>query len=531
MVYKDYPLSESAVEVISADVQEYLRVLNMDTRSIQRIRLTTEELLLNILGAGGRNIVIRTGMGKQFGRHILRLTYEMDPLNPTTNSDAPWSEELLRMLGVFPSWSCRGKRNTVSLVLQGREKRSTVFYLALAIVSAVVLGIAGSAFPEALRSNLDEAILTPLSEGFLGLLNTFSGLMIAFTICGGILGMGNSETLGRTGKSVLLRFFGITFAVSAAVIAAILPLLKLNYAAEISGQASQLTEISHLFFDILPSDIIEPFKTGNALQIIVIAIFAGVSLLAIGERGAHIRTLMEEGTVLTQHIVSSVCSLIPLFVFATLLKQFWSGQTRMLLSIFKPTLLIIGVMLLLAAIMWLISSFRLRCPPMTLMKKVLPTFLLAFTTSSGVSAMPSAMETCENKLGANQRLVSFIYPLASVIYMPETIVYLAVTVCTFAEIYQIGIDLAWVAMAVIGAALIAIALPPIPNSTILGFTILFSMLGIPSQGLMMVTAIDVLVDFFDTGFNVMLMIFHTACEANRLGSLNRSILLNKHQIP
>jgi hypothetical protein len=57
------------------------------------------------------------------------------------------------------------------------------------------------------------------------------------------------------------------------------------------------------------------------------------------------------------------------------------------------------------------------------------------------------------------------------------------------------------------------------------------MLGIPSQGLMMVTAIDVLVDFFDTGFNVMLMIFHTACEANRLGSLNRSILLNKHQIP
>jgi Na+/H+-dicarboxylate symporter len=141
------------------------------------------------------------------------------------------------------------------------------------------------------------------------------------------------------------------------------------------------------------------------------------------------------------------------------------------------------------------------------------------------------METCESKLGANQRLVSFIYPLASVIYMPETIVYLAVTVCTFAEIYQIGIDLAWVAMAVIGAALIAIALPPIPNSTILGFTILFSMLGIPSQGLMMVTAIDVLVDFFDTGFNVMLMIFHTACEANRLGSLNRSILLNKHQSP
>jgi Na+/H+-dicarboxylate symporter len=53
--------------------------------------------------------------------------------------------------------------------------------------------------------------------------------MIAFTICGGILGMGNSETLGRTGQSVLLRFFGITFAVSAAVIAAILPLLKLSH--------------------------------------------------------------------------------------------------------------------------------------------------------------------------------------------------------------------------------------------------------------------------------------------------------------
>ena len=109
-------------------------------------------------------------------------------------------DEMLRSLGLFPAWSCRGKSNTVSLVLLNRPKRSTLFFILLAVTAAVILGILGTVIPENVRMNVNNTVLSPLSNSFLGLLNTFAGLMIFLTICSGILGMGDSATLEERGN-------------------------------------------------------------------------------------------------------------------------------------------------------------------------------------------------------------------------------------------------------------------------------------------------------------------------------------------
>ena len=526
--YKDYVLDEAVIENASADVQNYLKHLNLDRYNVARIRLTVEEILLNIMGSLGRGTAVSIGMGKKYGKHILKLRFGTTPIDPTSYTEDSWPGDIMRSLGLSPLWSFRGKTNTVSMVLMDKPKRSTVFYIILALLAAIALGAAGNWIPEEIRNSIDEALLTPLSNGFLGLLKTFSGLMIAFTICSGIQGMGDSDTLGRTGKSVLLRFIGISFVVSIGANLVVQLFLDIDYTVGSQKHTSELSKISNMFFDVLPSDIVEPFKSGNALQIVVIAVLIGAGLLAIGERGSQLRGFIDEGAALMQHIVTSICSLIPLFVFAMLLRQFWSGENDILFSIIRPIIMIIIMMFILTVVLWLCSSLYLKCSPIILMKKILPVFILAFTTSSGMSAMPLAMETCVNKLGAGQKTVSFIYPLASVIYMPETIIYFAVVVCNFAEIYRVGVNLSWIILTIISVALVAIAMPPIPNSGILGFTILFAILGIPAQALALVTTIDIVVDFFDTGFNVMAMVFHTACEAKRFAKLDSTILLRKH---
>ena len=524
LFYKEYTLNEAVVDVVSADVQDYLNRLSTERRSVQRIRLTVEEILLNIIAHYGSGVKISVGFGKQFGRHMFRLRYVAEPFDPTKSSENPLADDMMRALGMFPSWNCRGKSNTVSFVLANRLKRSTLFYIMLAAIAAVIFGMLGNLVPENVRMTVNDSVLSALSNCFLGLLNTFAGIMILLTICNGILGMGDSATLGRTGKSIIVRFIGISFAVSAVSAVSVLPFVSLNYSSGGQDRGSAFEQISQMFFDIMPTNIIDPFKTGNTFHIIIIATFIGCALLAVGERGSRVRGLIEEASILFQQIVSFVCALVPFFVFSMLLQLIWSGQVHILISVIKPILLITVLIIILVVTLLILSSLRLKCPPILLVKKVVPAFLVAFTSASSVSAFQIGMETCEKKLGVNKNLTSFVYPLGSVIYMPSSVVYFTVLVCTFAETYHIAVNVSWFVLAVVISTLITIAMPPIPGADILCYTVLFSSLGIPAEAIVLATAIGIVLDYLDTGANVMLLIFQLACDAKRLDNLDKKIL-------
>lgn len=526
MICREYILNEAAIDTVSSDVQDYLKKINTESRSVQRIRLTVEEILLNILTHFG-GIKIRVGLGKRFGRHMFNLRYEAAPFDPSKSGDDPLVEDIMRSLGLYPAWSCRGRSNTVSLVLSDRQKRSMLFYILLAALAAAVLGALGNVIPESVRLIVSDSLLAPAANCFMGVLNTFAGVMIFLTICSGILGMGDPAALGRIGKSVVARFIGISFAVSAVSAIVVLPFVDLNFSAGAGEQMSTFEQISGMFFDILPSNITDPFRTGNTLHIIVIAAFTGCALLAVGERASRVRELTGEFAALFQQTVSIVCAFLPLFVFSMLLRLIWSGQAGVLISLLKPILLIAVMIVILAVISLVISSLRLKCPPMLLMKKVLPAFLVAFTSASSVSAFQIGMETCEKKLGVNKNTASFVYPLGSVIYMPSSVIYFTVLVCVLAESYQIAVSIPWLVMAAAISTLITIAMPPVPGSDILCYTVLFSCLGIPAEALFPAAAVGIVFDYLNTGTDVMLVILRIACEAKRLGKLDRAILLSK----
>jgi anti-sigma regulatory factor (Ser/Thr protein kinase) len=67
-------LDEKAVEEISNELQIFLNQLNMECRNILRIRLTVEELLLNIIEGCGKGLAVSVSFGKYWGRQVLRIT-------------------------------------------------------------------------------------------------------------------------------------------------------------------------------------------------------------------------------------------------------------------------------------------------------------------------------------------------------------------------------------------------------------------------------------------------------------------------
>ena len=78
----------------------------------------------------------------------------------------------------------------------------------------------------------------------------------------------------------------------------------------------------------------------------------------------------------------------------------------------------------------------------------------------------------------------------------------------------------------ISVTLLVIAMPPIPDAGILVYTILFVQLGIAEEAIVLVAAIDIIVDYRNTGFNVLLLNRQMASEAASLDSMDRAILMN-----
>ena len=520
-VWKEYDLDNVAIEKISEDVQSYMKEIGEESRNIHRNRLVIEELLLRIKDSSDEVKKICVLIGRQYGRHVFRMTYNGVAFDPTSNEESSFI--LLETIGLVPMWGYKRGQNAVSMTLSGRAKKGRLFKILLAVVVAGALGYLGTFMPVGIKQGIDESLLTPLINCFLGLLSTFSGFMIALTISSGVLGVGDASTFSRIGKKVISRFFIFTMLAASVALLASYPFFELTMG-ESGGASFKIKELTGMFFDIIPSNPIDPFSTGNSLQIIVIGLFVGVGLLVLGERTKSLVTFVREGTTLTQWLTSTVCSVVPVFVFVALLHQIWGGRISALLTVWKPLLIVAILTIVWGVIVVIFTSIRVRISPIKLVKKIFPAYILALSTGSSMMAFTTGMEVCEKKLGVEPSYVRFSYPMGNVMYMQGTVIYLVVISMFFAETYGLKVGLMWLVMTVVTAGFLAIAVPPIPGAAIMLFTVLFSQLGIPQDALVMATAMDVVADFFDAGANVFLMILEITDGANSMKQLNHEVL-------
>ncbi|MBP5159535.1 MAG: cation:dicarboxylase symporter family transporter [Lachnospiraceae bacterium] len=513
-VYKDYPLSAAVVDEISAEVQAYLKQKKLENRNIQRIRLTVEEMLLNLLEKFGEGARISVAIGKRSGQQVFRLRYDGEAFDPT-DTDETWSGDVLKMLGISPSWSYRGRTNTVSLCMAEKPKKGITFYILVAMGLAALIGVLGTFLPETFRKSVDEIVLTPVVHAFMGLVTTFAGLMIGLTVCGGMLGMGDSPSAGRLCRRFVLRLLAISFLVGSLAAAASLPFLDLNYTLQGHGGTETIGQISELLFGILPSNPIDPFKNGNTLQIIVIALFLATAMIALGGRAGKVRELVCESAAVMQRVVATVCSLVPLLAFSLIVRQIWTGEAGVFLAVIKPIVIVIAMNIVISAVLLFVTSLRIKRSPGEILKSFMPPFIVAFTSSSGVAAMTLSMETLQEKFGVKKNMAGLMYPLGTMFLKAGSVAFFSVLCFSLAETYGLDVSPSWIVSAVIISTLVVIAIPPIPNAALLGFAVMFSGLGIPSEAIVLGMAADMILDFVNSGFNVLMLCFETVGCAKR----------------
>ena len=517
------PLDPAGVDRMAEEIQRFFEDQGLRRQEAARVRLTMETLLLRLLEREERPETVLFSLGKGLQRLTVRLRYAGAPFDPAgTQPEEAWNGRLLTTLGLAPTWGYRSGWNTVRIRILKPSGKSSLLRLAAAVALAAVLGAAGTLLPEAVRTGITDALLTPVFDAFLGLITTFAGPMIFMTIAAGVFGIGDTAALGRMGKTLFVRYLATAFLVSAMTLAVVRPFLSL--AAGKGGGESQLRQISELLFGILSRNPIQPFLDANALQIIVLGVFTGVILLILGERVRTVQIFIEECGTALQMMMDVVCRLIPLFVFVSLLRQIWSGAMGQLLGLWKPFLLYLLVNGIFLAVLTAEVSLRARVSPVLLLKKEIPATLVAFTTASSMASYSTCQEACTKRLGIGARLFDFSFPLGLVIYMPSGVTTFALLAGYLAEVYQIPVSPSWFVLAWILAAFLSVAVPPTPGAMLTCYGILLVQLGIPMEGMLLAVTLNVVLDFFMTAMDVLTLQLDLVSQGKLLRMLDEETL-------
>ncbi|MGM9958510.1 MAG: dicarboxylate/amino acid:cation symporter [Erysipelotrichaceae bacterium] len=517
-----FKLSTKTIDEVSTICVQTLEELNTDKKDIIRIRLSLEEILGNWLESL-EGALVQVNCGKKFGRAFLKISVE-GPFMDTWQKDNEAyliSNRILCQAGLSFTYIYKNGKNCLICNPKKKTAMGSIYMLFSAAVMAFVLGYIVRLHPQTQKLMLE--ITQPLFDMMLGALRAVSSPLIFLAVCCGILNIGDLSEVGKIGRKLIIKMIFGMFAVSAlmAFVSCLLFPVVMEKGEAISGN---LSGIFQMILGVVPSDIVSPFQSGNALQLVFLGICVGLTLLILKERTSALQNILMQTNEAIQFMMSELGKIIPLFVFLSLFNLMLSDFDSGFLSLFKVFTIAVPGSLVLALFYVINAAFRLSTNPILMMKKMLPTYLIALTTASSAAALATNLETCVKELGIPKKVADFSIPLGQVIYKPGFVVGLFATVMCLSEYYEISITPQFIIMTVLVVGLLSMASPPIPGGALSVITVLFAQLSIPAEAIALAVAVNVVLDFFMTSSGLACLQVQVTLVADSVGVLDKKRL-------
>ena len=523
---KEIPLNEAGIDALSQLLAGALEQAAVNRKDIIRLRLAAEEILGLWKSEAGADTVCVFRCGSRLGRMYIEIAVpgkRMDPQEAATDAAGEMlCSNLLAQAGLSPIYSYQDGINRLSLYPTRPQRISPLLQLLLSILGAGTAGMLLLALPAG-AAQIAAGVVNPLFNALLGVLQTLASPMIFLSVCWGIVNIGDMRMLGRIGKTVLLRFLGAVFLVTAVTAVCLVWAFRPQ-----SGTASMgdnaAAQIYSMILGIIPGNIVTPFLEGNSLQIIFMAVCTGLVLLVLGEKASALRALLDQVNTAIQFMMEKVSRHISVFIFVSLLSLMLSDAMSNLGGVLKGLLLGMAACVVWPALYALWACMRLKAPVSTVLRKLLPAYLIALSTASSSAALSTNLETCERRLGISERIVHFAVPLGQVIFKTGGAVGFFVLAMGLAEFYGVAMPLPWVVTGVLTAGLLAIAAPPVPGGSLTCYTVLLAQLGIPAEAIGLAVAGNVILDFFMTSCGISCLQSELMLTSDRLGMLDHEAL-------
>lgn len=508
-----FPLQNDEIAKQCRYIGEALASLRTDKSERVFIDLSLEELLLALQNRCGA----QTEVTLRFSHHHTRCTIRVDlpgtPCNVLKDAlrGLGYDEIILPVLDRQIVYSFSENCNHYDLQIAVHPRMSFTVSVVVALAAAVLCGLVG-------RTILPE----PLTDAFRSTLSAFSAIMLGLmrmlavplVFCGminGITGCGNLRRLREIGtglvRHLLLSLFLILL-LTLAVSLAVFPLSSSSDAGGISIFQSILDAIVSFF----PNDLITPFQDGNGAQIILLAVFAGVILLTIGEQTARITITFRRLYDALMIALSFISRLIPVLIFAL-------AANMLLDSSFTDGFLLLAAIALDLAIAAVLTFAEILATARKLglgFKEVFlsawPIMLKGLLTASAISAYPETEQALREDFKLSREDSAFGLSFATGMFGAANTISLPLVTVFCAHIAGIDISAAWVFSLAVQCYVFSLAIPSSTGGMLFVLSALFTSFGIPMEYLAIGTTLLMIVDYPSTSLRATATLLELARE-------------------
>lgn len=347
-----------------------------------------------------------------------------------------------------------------------------------------------------------------LSDIFLRLIKMIIAPLVLSVLVMGVAKVGDFKSVGRIGGKTIIYFtFATLLALSLGLVIVNIfepgkvMALDLPPSTADAGVKANTQDAKNFIAHVVPDSIIRVMAENEILPIVVFALFFGVAVASIGDQGKPMIKAMDSLSHVMFKVTNFVMNFAPIGVFgaitAVVIQQgldVLSGYAYLIFCFFGGLLFFIfGVLFTICLV--------LRIKFFSLLSHVKEPILLAFSTASSESAMPKTIEQLE-KFGISNRIVSFVLPLGYSFNLDGSIMYMTFATLFIAQSYGIPMTMGDQIQMMLILLVTSKGMAGIPRASLVVIAGMLSMFHIPGEGLLLLLAVDQILDMGRSATNV-----------------------------
>jgi Na+/H+-dicarboxylate symporter len=369
----------------------------------------------------------------------------------------------------------------------------------------ILLGmVVGASLGAALGERV--TLLEPVGDLFIRLLLMAAIPLVFFNLLAGLTALTDLRTFGRLSVKIVGYYLLTTSAALTLGLTAmhlIRPGEGMTLTEEVSEAIGEVPSVSQILLELIPTNIFQAFAEGNVAQLVVVAVFLGITTLFLP---AEPRDLLRKGYAaladLFRKLVDLILMVAPYGIGALMAvtvgrygAELFGPMTRFLLGVWGTQLLMVGVYLTLLV---LLTDRK----PLPFLRSTGTLWATTVATTSSLASLSVALEMAE-KIKLPRTVYSFTLPLGAQINKDGTSIMLSAVLLFTAQAAGVSFSLPELVTILLVGLLLSEGSGGIPGGGLVIALIFVQAFHLPLEVAAIVGGIYRLVDMGNTTINVM----------------------------
>ena len=313
--------------------------------------------------------------------------------------------------------------------------RSLYGQVLIGIALGIVVGVVWPGFGVALK---------PLGDAFVKLIKMLIAPIIFCSVAGGVAKMGDARSVGRIGGRALIYFEAVStlaLLVGLGVATVFRPGAGFNVSratldagavSQYVSQARKMSSAADWLLHLIPDTFVSAFSTGEALQVLLLALLTGFAMAGVERRGVPVAVALDRVGQIFFAIVRIVVRAAPVGAFGAM--AFTIGQYGLaaLLKLGALVACVYGASILFVAVVLGLIAWATGFSLWRFLLYIREELLIVLGASSSEAVLPQLMVKLE-RLGVPRQVVGLVVPAGYSFNLDGTNIYMTLATLFLAQ--------------------------------------------------------------------------------------------------